>query len=163
METVMLKLTLLILSLFVFNCLVAQEKAIKIFNEQKSKEIIIKENKRIRVQTYDGLKISGRFKIIDNETIRVKYKKINLSEIYNIKRNPLVMSILIDGTFYYFGTIFFVGSLALYGLTGGEEASLFLMIPSAALIYGGIKSPNILKSHTTSNWQYEIITITKPE
>ena len=50
----MKKLISLLLSLFFLNCLVAQEKAIKIFNEKTGKEIIIKENKRIRIKTLDG-------------------------------------------------------------------------------------------------------------
>ena len=68
----MKKLIFLFLSLFFLNSLVAQEKAIKIFNEKTGKEIIIKENKRIRIKTLDGEKVSGRYKILDDETIILK-------------------------------------------------------------------------------------------
>lgn len=155
----MRKIIFLLVSLISLNCLVAQESGIKIFNEQIGKEITIKENKRIKVKTSSGLKISGRFKIFDNETITIKSVNIKLSDIEKIKRNPLIISILTNGILYYYGAALAGASIVLYAFTG-NAASFLLTIPSAAFIYGGIKSPNILKGYKmTNNWKYEIIDI----
>ena len=72
----MKNLTILFISLFFVNLIFAQERVLKIVNQVSKKEIIIKENKRIRIKTIDGQKISGRFKIIGKETIFIKKKKI---------------------------------------------------------------------------------------
>lgn len=155
------KLILLILFFFTVNSLVAQEKFIKIFNEQTGKEIKIKDNKRIKIKTSDGVKISGRFKIFDNKTIIIQNEKIKLSQIEKIKRNPLTISILTNGILYYIGAVLAGAGIILYAFSG-NASSFLLTIPSAAFIYGGIKSPNILKSYKmTSNWKYEIMTITE--
>ena len=157
----MKKLIFLFLSLFFLNCLVAQEKAIKIFNEKTGKEIIIKENKRIRIKTLDGEKISGRYKILDDETIILKNQRIKLSQIEKIKKNPLGISILTNGVFYSGGA--FIAGVTFFAYILGAPAAIFLTtIPAAAFIYGRTKSPNILKGYkATGDWKYEIIKISE--
>ena len=157
----MKKLIFLFLSLFFLNSLVAQEKAIKIFNEKTEKEIIIKENKRIRIKTLDGEKVSGRYKILGDETIILKNQRIKLSQIEKIKKNPLGISILTHGVFYSGGVF-----LALIGFTfyvfEGTEAGHAAAILSLSIIYGGTRSPNILKGYkSTGNWKYGIIKISE--
>lgn len=152
---------ILIVSVFCLNSLTAQVKGIKIFNEDTQKEVIIKENKRIRIKTIDGVKISGRYKAVDNDTIEIKGRKINLNQIVKLKRNPLLVSILTNGIMFYFGAGLAGASIAIYAFSR-SASSFLLVIPSVALIYGGIKSPNILKGYKTQhNWSYKIITITK--
>lgn len=46
---------------FCVNVLCAQEQAIKMSNPTLEKEFLTKENKRIRIKTTDGKRISGRF------------------------------------------------------------------------------------------------------
>lgn len=153
----MKKLTLLLLSLFFLNCIVAQEKSIMIFNEKTGKEIIIKENKRIKIKTFYGVKISGRFKIFDNETIILNNETIKLSQIEKIKRNPLIISILTNVILYYSGTALISTSILLYAYTGDPLAFLFT-IPATGFIYARDKSLNILKGYkSTGNWKYKII------
>jgi len=155
------KIIFLIVSLISFNCLIAQSSGIKIFNEKNGKEIMLRENKRIKIKTSDGVKISGRFKIFDDETILIKNEKVKLSQIEKIKRNPLIVSIFTNGIFYYYGATLAGVSIALYAFSG-NVTSFLLTIPSAGFIYGGIKSPNILKGYKmTNNWKYEIIVISK--
>ena len=157
----MKKLIFLFLSLFFLNCLVAQEKAIKIFNEKTGKEIIIKENKRIRIKTLNGEKISGIYKILDDETIILKNQRIKLSQIEKIKKNPLGISILINGVFYYFGVVLTGAAFLAYIYAGHAEVFL-VTIPAAAFIYGGTGSPNILKGYkSTGDWKYGIIKISE--
>ena len=151
-----IKILLLLISVISFKCLIAQENAISVFKDQTEKEIRIKENKRIRIKTTEGKTISGRFKIFDNETIIIKNKKINLNQIQKIKKNPLAQSILTSGVFYYHGVALAIGSAFVFATF--NEAGLLLAIPAAALIYGGIKSPNVLKGYKTKrNWKYKTI------
>lgn len=156
----MLKTVILILSLLIISSLYAQEKVLNIFNEQKFKGTLIKENRKIRIKTNDGLKLTGRFKIVDDETIYIKNREIKLNQIKKIKKHPLVMSVILDGFFYYLGTTFILGSLALYALSSGDASVLLLMIPSPLFLYAAVKSPNILRSYNTADqWQFEIINL----
>jgi small nuclear ribonucleoprotein (snRNP)-like protein len=155
----MKRLILLFLILFFLNGLIAQEKALEIFDEITAKEIIIRENKRIRIKTFEGEKISGRFKIFDNETIILKNETIKLSQIEKIKKNPLVVSIITNGILFYCGVALIGVSVFIYAFSG-DVASFLFTIPAAVSIYGGIKSPNILIGYkATGNWKYEIIKI----
>jgi len=156
----MIKILLLLISLISFNCLIAQENAISVFKDQTEKEILIKENKRIRIKTANGKRISGRFKILDNETILIKNKKIKLSEIEKIKKNPLALSIITNGIFYYHGALLTGATIVTVAFLGNAVPIIFFGIPAAALIYGGIKSPNVLKGYKTKrNWKYKTTTI----
>ncbi|WP_228850487.1 hypothetical protein [Aegicerativicinus sediminis] len=152
----MLRLSLIIFSIFTINCSIAQERGIKVFNDQQSKEFLIKENKRIRIKTIDDHKISGRFKIVDDETILIRKRTIKLSEIEKLKKHPLGMSIIINGILYYYAAALTAAVLTTYAETG-EALALILLAPAPGLIYGGIKSPNILKGYNTeNNWQFQI-------
>ena len=154
----MKNLTILFISLFFVNLIFAQERVLKIVNQVSKKEIIIKENKRIRIKTIDGQKISGRFKIIGKETIFIKKKKIELADIEKIKRNPLLVSIVTNGLFIYVGASIVIIGVAVGGITS-QPYLLLLTIPGAGMIYTGIKSPNLLKGHKKdSNWKYELTT-----
>ena len=154
----MKNLTILFISLFFVNLIFAQERVLKIVNQVSKKEIIIKENKRIRIKTIDGQKISGRFKIIGKETIFIKKKKIELADIEKIKRNPLLVSIVTNGLFIYVGASIVIIGVAVGGITS-QPSLLLLTIPGAGMIYTGIKSRNLLKGHKKdSNWKYELTT-----
>ena len=89
--------------------------------------------------------------MIDNQSI-------DLKNVIEIRRNSLLLSLLTSSFLVYTGT--FVG---VYGFIGGiliNPSSFLLIIPSAALIYGGLKSPNLHKNHKLENdWAFEIITI----
>lgn len=154
----MKNLTIFFISLFFANLTFSQERALKIVNQVSKKEIIIKENKRIRIRTVDDQKISGRFKIIGKETILIKKKKIELANIEKIKANPLLISIVTNGLFIYIGASITIVGIAVAGIT--SQSSLFLLaIPGSGMIYTGIKSPNFLKGYKkNSNWNYELIT-----
>ena len=154
----MKKIFLIIIGLFFFNLLVAQNQAIKITNINTNKEKIIKENKRIKLKTFDGQKVKGRFKIENNSTIIVDNVRIDLSDIDALKRNPLLTSIFTSGFLIYGGAI-----AAGFGVLIGvlvDSTAFWLTIPAAGMIYTGIKSPNFNKNHKTDKgWKFEIITI----
>ncbi len=152
----MKKMTILFFSLFFINLLFSQEGAIKITNQTSEKERIIKENKRIKIKTIDGQKISGRFKIEKDNIILIKKQRIELTNIKEIKRNSLLVSILTSGFFIYTGAIT-LGFSVLIGVLVDSTAFL-LAIPAAGMIYTGIKSPNFQKKYKNeSNWTFELI------
>ncbi len=154
----MKKLSFLIFSLLFITLVSAQERAIKITNQTNNKEIVIKENKRVKIETKAGEKISGRFTIQDNETILIKNQSIALTDIETIKRNPFLVSLLTSGFLVYAGALT-IGIGAIIGLLNNSAAFL-LAIPGAAMVYAGIKSPNFHKKYKPgTNVSIEIISI----
>lgn len=154
-----MKVHFLLFSLLFTVITFSQNKAIKITSSSSSKEILIKENKRIRVKTSKGQTISGKFTILDQQNILVKNNKIALSEIIKLKRNPVLVSIIINGFLFYNAAAFIAAGLIIYSLSSHLSAFL-LTIPATALVYAGIKSPNLLKGYKTGeDWKYEVITI----
>lgn len=150
----MKKIAILLFSLLFVNLLFAQEGGIKISNETSKKEIIIKENKRIKIKTTDGRKISGRFKVEDGNTILIKNERIDFSDIESIKRNSLVFSILTSSLLIYAGVITIGVAVIIAAL--GESSAYLLTIPAAGLIYTGIKPPNFQKKYKSdSNWSFK--------
>ena len=154
----MKKFFLIIIGLFFFNLLIAQNQAIKMTNINTNKEKIIKENKRIKLITFDGRKIKSRFKIENNSTIVLDNVRIDLSDINALKRNPLLTSIFTSGFLIYGGAL-----TAGFGVLIGvlvDSTAFWLTIPAAGMIYTGIKSPNFNKNHKTDKgWEFEIITL----
>jgi hypothetical protein len=149
---------LIAISLLFFNILIGQNQAIKITNSTSNKEKIIKENKRIKLITFDGRKIKGRFKIENKSTIVVDNVRLDLSDIDALKRNPLLTSIFTSGFLIYGGAL-----TAGFGVLIGvlvDSTAFWLTIPAAGMIYTGIKSPNFNKNHKTDKgWEFEIITL----
>ncbi|MFC5044833.1 hypothetical protein ACFSTE_21740 [Aquimarina hainanensis] len=149
-------ISITIISLLISCTIFSQKRAIKITHHILQKEIIIKENKRIKIKTTGGDKISGRFKI-ENNSIIIKGTQIEISDIETIKRNPLLLSILITGLFTYGGALM-LGFGALIGALVNPSAFL-LAIPATGMIYIGAKSPNFnRKFKRDKNWRVEIIT-----
>ena len=145
--------------MFLSNLSWAQESALKITNTTTQKEVIIKENKRIKIKTLDGNKISGRFKL-KNTTILIGKEQIELEDIQSIKPNPVLISVLGSGVLIYGGII-----TAGFGVIIGvfvDSTAFLLAIPGAAMIYAGIQSPNISKNYKRDkNWNFEIITLSE--
>ena len=157
----MKKLTVLLVSLFFVTISWAQtQQAIKLTNRVSQKEIIIQENKRIRLKTVDGRKISGPFRMEDN-VIVINKERLELSDIEYLKRHPLVASALTTGGLVYGGSVM-AGMGVILGLFA-DPAAYLLAIPAAGMIYTGIKSPNFYKKYKMdSDWRFELIAIGDP-
>jgi hypothetical protein len=152
----MKKLILLFISVCCFNSATSQNNAIKLTNLNTNKEKVIKENKRIKLTTTDGRKLKGRFKVEDNNTISIYGTKINIADIEELKRNPLLTSALTSGFLVYAGAITVGFSLIIAALA--DATALWLVLPAAGMIYAGIKSPNFNKNHKLEKgWTFEII------
>ncbi|WP_194973522.1 hypothetical protein [Aquiflexum lacus] len=156
----MKKLTVLMLCLFFVHSLSAQDQqAIRITNQTTQKEFLIKENKRILVETTDGEKYSGRFSI-SNNTLIIDNKTLDIADIQYLKRNTLLTSTLTTGLLVYGGAIT-AGFGAIIGVFG-NPAGFFLFIPAAGMIYAGIKSPNFHKKYKTEkDWTFETETLSQ--
>jgi len=150
-------LSVLFLSLIFVNLTLAQQQAIRISSPTSTKEVIIKENKRIKIKTADGERISGRFRTVSNNAIVIKDQRIEISEIESIKRNPLLLSLFSSSFLIYAGALT-AGMGAIIGIFI-ESSGFLLAIPGAAMIYAGIKSPNVLKNYKAQDyWSFELIT-----
>lgn len=154
-----MKLTLLLsICLLFVGTLFSQEKALKITNPSSDKEVVIKENKSIRIKITDGRKFSGRFTIRDANTIVIKNIPFKLSEIEKIKRHPLVMKVLISGVSFYIGTAFIATAVVLAFIFNPAPQAFFLALPAIGFIYGGLKPLNVLKGYKKSKgWNLEIV------
>ncbi len=153
----MKKTTLLLFSLMLANLAFAQQRAIQLSSPDSEKVVLIPENKRIKIRTADGQKLSGRFRIAGENTIAINEQEIALSDIESIKRNPLLLTIFSSGFLIYGGALT-AGMGAIIGMFV-QTSGFWLLIPGAAMIYAGIKSPNILKNYRAGgNWQFDLIT-----
>lgn len=153
----MKKIVIIIFSVLITNLVSAQKQAIKITNQVSDKEIVIKENKRVKIRTVDGKKMSGRFSI-ENNLILIDNQQIELSNISHIKRHPLLISILSSGLLIYGGAIT-LGFGVLLGVLA-DASGFLLAIPAAAMIFIGIKSPNFNKNFKSDKgWSFKIVTL----
>ena len=139
----------------------AQTNALRMNHPDVEKIIVIKENKRIVVKTKTGEKVKGRLMFVDEETISLKGQEILIADIVKIQRNPLFVSILVDGLLFYTAAGVLILGLALSAFTGGGAAeAIIVIVPAAALIYGGAKSPKFTKGYKTyKDWSYEMILV----
>lgn len=86
----------------------------------------------------------------------IKDQRIALSDIECIKRNPLFLSLFSSG-FLIYGGMLAVGMGAIIGIFI-ESRGFLLAAPGAAMIYGGLKSPNVLRNYETAdNWTLQMI------
>ena len=154
----MKKLFLLTFSLLCTVTVTGQNKALKINSTSSSKEIIIKENKRIKIKTIDGLQLKGRFKTVGKSFIIIDDVKVELQHIKELKRNPQLISIITTASLVYLGTLtaglgILIGALS-------DSTVFWLTLPGAAMIYLGLKSPNLSEKHSIKNGlKLEIINI----
>ena len=154
----MKKLFLLTFSLLCTVTVTGQNKALKINSIKSSKEIIIKENKRIKIKTIDGLQLKGRFKTVGESFIIIDDVKVDLQHIKELKRNPQLISIINTASLVYLGTLtaglgILIGALS-------DSTAFWLTLPGAAMIYLGLKSPNLSKKYSFKNGlKLEIINV----
>ena len=152
----MKKYILLSLCLSIVSIAIAQKQALEISNSETNKQIIIKENKRIKIMTTSGQKISGKFTIKDQNSMLIRNQTIHFLDIASIKRDPLVLSIFTSGFLIYAGALT-VGIGTIIGIFV-ESSGFLLAFPGAAMIYGGIQSPNVLKNYKrATNWSFKVI------
>lgn len=138
------------------NVCFSQEHLLKITNTVSNETTSIKENKRIRIITVDGKKLSGKFRIFDETSIIIDNQIIKLDSIVKLKRHPIYASLLVDVLLVYYG----IGTTAVGILVAGliqEPALLILTVPGILMTRAGCKGVSILGSYKIKdNWKYEI-------
>lgn len=121
----------------------SQEKVLSISNSETGKVTVFKQNERVKVKTLHGGKIKGKLFIADENQIMIKNILIPVSNIEKIKRNPLVLNVLVSGTFFIIGAYGVLGGLVVLAWSG-EALGAILLLTGAASITAGILSPNFL-------------------
>jgi hypothetical protein len=125
-----------------------QNKAIQITNNHLTKSVVIKENRRIKIKMVNGQTYTGYFKVIDDEKIKIKNAEVEIANILEIRKKPLLISTVLGVTFVYFGFVavgvgIFVGVIL--------DAAAFLLVPvGVAVFYAGIRTPNFYKNYKNS-------------
>ena len=146
-----------------FQLAAAQINGIKLYHAESNEEVFLEENKRIRVKTIDGQRISGRFKLVDDEHFVLKSNYFSLSDIETIKRHPIVVSSLIDGILFNAGMGLMTLPIIIFPFTG-ETGIVYYLFSGVLVTYAGAKSPNPLRGFKKSKgWQYTIIFNDKTE
>ena len=145
----MKKLFLLSFSLLCTVTVNGQNKALKISSTSSSKEIIIKENKRIKIKTIDGRQLRGRFKTVGESFIIIDDVKVDLQHIKELKRNPQLISIITTASLVYLGTL--IAGIGILIGAFSDSTAFWLTLLGAAMIYLGLKSPNLYKKHSIKN------------
>ena len=139
----MVKIVFLITSLFFVNLIFSQNNVVKIVEEKTGNTILIQEISRIRVKTFDGKRITGRFKIINDSTMLLKGKEISLTNIKKIKRNPLAMTVATDVALLVVG-----GSISVIAIYVGGAAPGIIF--SGGTLATMVLGPNILKGYSSN-------------
>ena len=146
----MVKIVFLITSLFFVNLIFSQNNVVKIVEEKTGNTILIKEISRIRVKTFDGKRITGRFKIINDSTMLLKGKEISLTNIKKIKRNPLAMTVATDVALLVVG-----GSISVIAIYVGGAAPGIIF--SGGTLATMVLGPNILKGYSSNKYKIEFV------
>jgi hypothetical protein len=130
----------------------SQDRILKLKKINSETVKIIKEHKRIKVQTIEGKKYVGKFTIVNDSTILIANEAIVLDSIVKLRKKSLFNSI----TNPVFIT---VGSLALLIGTAGAIAGGYGYIATVVMIPPGIPLlllPSISNQHPKTKWEYTI-------
>ena len=132
------------------NIAVAQQNGILLSSKTDDDTEFFRQNKRVRIETNEGKKHTGRIQIVDENTIMVDDELIAVSSIIKIRSQSLFSAVL-SGAFIIIG-----GALVAGGAIGGGFA--VLLIPPG-LVSGGIGAliPAIGDNHKKYEWDYKIV------
>lgn len=133
--------------------IVAQKGSLNISHPKKEKGRVIKENKRIQIKTYSGMKVRGRFAIVDENTLMIKDELYSLSDIALIRRSPQFDAVMTIVNMVWIGGWSLVG-----GVTG--VIPLYVALPiSAGTTYALFDPPNLNKGYRVGrNWSFSLKT-----
>lgn len=139
--------------------LIAQEKALEMSKIESEKRRVFKENKRVKVKTFDGGKYIGRFQILDANTIEIEGNIIPLSSILNIKSRTAMAGIVGTAIIIIGVGVLAIGyvGMAIHGISD-YTGLYFLGGISAAIISTGVFFNEFARNYRHKNqWIYKII------
>lgn len=130
----------------------AQTNSIVLEHKGKDRQIVVKENKRIKITTIDGEKFVGRFSIIDDKTIQIKGTTIALDSIATIQKRSTFSAII--------QPILIVNGVALIimGVAGAAAGGYGYLLTITTIPIG---TPMVLlnvfyNKHKNEKWSYRI-------
>ncbi len=156
----MSKFLTLIAALFFLNVLFAQNNAIKITNPNTDEVILLQEGQRIRVNTIEGRKHSGKLNILDDGSIIVHRTQLTLDQIEKMKPHPLSQTIATSIIFVYVGLGVTFGSLLVAALTNTPVVAYVGGIGGLGITYFGFTGVNFMKGyHIADGYSYQLVKI----
>jgi hypothetical protein len=145
--------TIIVLFLFFFTSFVfGQQRVIVLEKNTSKKTILIKENKRIKIETKDGKVYSGRFTIIDQNTLSIDSVSIPINTIVAIKKQSLSFLILTP-VIVATGLVLVLGGIGV-AVLGGTKS-----IIGVGMLFSGFyvsSIPFITSNHKSTKWNYSV-------
>ncbi|MFV8269257.1 hypothetical protein ACNQGP_04875 [Flavobacterium sp. GT2N3] len=146
------KTVILIVFLFSGFISLAQKNSIELINKQTGETKLIEENKRIKIKISSGRKLIGKFRVVDDKTIRIRDFFLSMDSITMVRRRPIVLTVLSD--------LLIVSSASFIVMISPEAKNnpfAAVVIPPVILIGGaGLLMPNIPKKNKKDKWRFQI-------
>ena len=79
------KFKFLLALIFIVNSVFSQQKGILMSSKTDDETEFYRENKRVRIETNDGKKHTGRIQIIDENTVSIDDEKITIESIIKMR------------------------------------------------------------------------------
>ena len=130
----------------------AQNNVLVLQNKKSNRLIEIKENKRIKLETIEGLQLYGRFTVVDSSSIMIDEQLILLEDVVKMRRKSLFGTIA-NPIFIVYGSFVIIAGIATIG-TGG-----FGPLIGGTLIITGTPVflvPLLSNKHPVVDWTYSI-------
>ncbi len=154
-----MKSIVLIICVLLVSNIFAQEKYLSISDSETGKEVIYKQNKRVRVKTIEGGKLNGKLKIMSDQQVMIKNIIIPVTSIEKIKNNPIALNILVSTSIIFIGGFGVV--IGVFGIASGYAITGIIMaVVGAGMVYAGILSPNFLPAaKINKNSKVRVVTL----
>ena len=131
-----MKSLLLVIVFFVTTNVYSQEKFLSISNTETGKVSVFKQNKRIRVKTIQGGKISGKLTMVEDDQIMVGKIIIPIASIAKIKNNPLLLNIINSGLLIVSGGFLVLVSVVAIAW-GGTGLGILIGVGGIGAVFAG--------------------------
>jgi hypothetical protein len=141
-----------VLLFFFASFVFAQQRAIILEKNTSKKVVLIKENKRVKVETNNGKVYRGKLHIIDERTIAIDSILIPTNSIVAIKKQSLSFQILAP-IIVVTGVVSVLGGVGV-AVLGGTKSIIGVGMLFSGFYVGSI--PFIESKHKSNKWNYKI-------
>ena len=133
--------------------------------QNRNKQKIINSNERIKVITYSGLKVRGKFRVINDKSIAIGTDTIQLADIKKVRyksRMGIVAGSLI-GTSGTLGIVGGAGIIISSASEGAIAAIVGIIVGFPVIAVGtlvattGILVATVGKAHKAKKWEYHAV------
>ncbi len=147
-----LQVLLFLLLQFSLSNLFSQQQVIVVSKNDSQQSIIINENKRIKIETNSGQIYSGKFSIIDQNTILINSISIPINSIVSIQKKSIA-SLILTPIIVATGVVLVMGGVGVAFL-GGIKSIIGVGMIFSGFYVGAI--PFITSKHKSNKWNYKI-------